>query len=155
MSSFASLRVCRSCSLCSSSSESSSSSKKKKNQMRISPTTGKERYRREFKEEDQDIDGQFAIIRFKQWLKSLQIETMCTSEFVFTRKMGIGGIVLQDKEERDVIFRIPLGGGGGLLSASPGRIRRKRRYRRRCDGTYFYAPIANSSGLARNSGRFS
>ena len=109
MSSFSSLRVCRSCSLCSSSSESSFSSKKKKNQLRISPT-GKERYRREFKEEeDQDIDGQFAIIRFKQWLKSLQIETMCTSEFVFTRKMGIGGIVLEDKEEQDVIFRIPLG----------------------------------------------
>ena len=77
--------------------------------MRISPT-GKERYRREFKEdEDQDIDRQFAIIRFKQWLKSLHIETMCTSEFVFTRKMGIGGIVLEDKEEQDVIFRIPLG----------------------------------------------
>ena len=34
---------------------------------------------------------------------------MCTSEFVFTRKMGIGGIVLEDKEEQDVIFRIPLG----------------------------------------------
>lgn len=78
--------------------------------MRISPT-GKERYpSSEFKEEeDQDIDRQFAIIRFKQWLKSLQIETMCTSEFVFTRKMGIGGIVLEDKEEQDVIFRIPLG----------------------------------------------
>ena len=77
--------------------------------MRISPT-GKERYRREFKEEDEeDIDGQFALIRFKRWLKSLHIETMCTSEFVFTRKMGIGGIVLEDKEEQDVIFRIPLG----------------------------------------------
>ncbi len=112
MSSFASLSVCRSCSLCSSSSESSSFSskkKKKKNTMRISPT-GKERYRREFKEEDEeDIDRQFALIRFKQWLKSLHIETMCTSEFVFTRKMGIGGIVLEDKEEQDVIFRIPLG----------------------------------------------
>ena len=34
---------------------------------------------------------------------------MSTSEFVFTHKMGIGGIVLEDKEERDVIFRIPLG----------------------------------------------
>ena len=77
--------------------------------MRISPT-GKERYRREFKEEDEeDIDRQFALIRFKQWLKSLHIETMSTSEFVFTRKMGIGGIVLEDKEEQDVIFRIPLG----------------------------------------------
>ena len=78
--------------------------------MRISPT-GKERYQsRELKEdEDEDIDRQFALIRFKQWLKSLQIETMCTSEFVFTRKMGIGGIVLEDKEEQDVIFRIPLG----------------------------------------------
>ena len=77
--------------------------------MRISPT-GKERYRREFKEEDEeDIDRQFALIRFKQWLKSLHIETMCTSEFVFTRKMGIGGIVLEDKEEQDLIFRIPLG----------------------------------------------
>ena len=113
MSSFASLSVCRSYSSCSSSSESSSFSskkKKKKNQMRISPT-GKERYQsRELKEdEDEDIDRQFALIRFKQWLKSLQIETMCTSEFVFTRKMGIGGIVLEDKEEQDVIFRIPLG----------------------------------------------
>ena len=46
---------------------------------------------------------------------------MSTSEFVFTRKMGIGGIVLEDKEERDVIFRIPLGerrrtsiAGGGV-----------------------------------------
>ena len=65
---------------------------------------------------------------------------MSTSEFVFTHKMGIGGIVLQDKEER-IIFRIPLGEGG---------LRRRRTttettYRRRCDGTYFYAPIANSS----------
>ncbi|CAL6304669.1 unnamed protein product [Bathycoccus prasinos] len=111
MSSFTSFsKVCRSC-LCSSSSESSSfsSKKKKKNATRISPP-GKQRYRREFKEEDEeDIDGQFAIIRFKQWLKSLQIETTCTSEFVFTRKMGIGGIVLEDKEEQDLIFRIPLG----------------------------------------------
>lgn len=97
--SFTSLKVCRSCS-CSSSSESSFSSKKK------------QRYRREFKEEDQeDIDRQFALVRFKQWLKSLHIETILfTSEFVFTRDgMGIGGIVLEDKEERDVIFRIPLG----------------------------------------------
>lgn len=96
--SFTSLKVCRSCS-CSSSSESSFSSKKK------------QRYRREFKEEDQeDIDRQFALVRFKQWLKSLHIETILfTSEFVFTREYGIGGIVLEDKEERDVIFRIPLG----------------------------------------------
>lgn len=98
MRSFTSLKVCRSCS-CSSSSESSFSSKKK------------QRYRREFKEEDQeDIDRQFALVRFKQWLKSLHIETILfTSEFVFTREYGIGGIVLEDKEERDVIFRIPLG----------------------------------------------
>ena len=71
--------------------------------MKISPT-GKERYRRRELKEDEDIDGQFALVRFKRWLKSLHIETMSTSEFVFTRKMGIGGIVLEDKEERDVIF---------------------------------------------------
>ena len=99
MRSFTSLKVCRSCS-CSSSSESSFSSKKKK-----------KKNNREFKEEDQeDIDRQFALVRFKQWLKSLHIETILfTSEFVFTREYGIGGIVLEDKEERDVIFRIPLG----------------------------------------------
>jgi len=99
MRSFTSLKVCRSCS-CSSSSESSFSSKKKK-----------KNNNREFKEEDQeDIDRQFALVRFKQWLKSLHIETILfTSEFVFTREYGIGGIVLEDKEERDVIFRIPLG----------------------------------------------
>ena len=76
--------------------------------MRISPT-GKERYQNRELKEDEDIDGQFALVRFKRWLKSLHIETMSTSEFVFTHKMGIGGIVLEDKEERDVIFRIPLG----------------------------------------------
>jgi len=99
MSSFTSLKVCRSCS-CSSSSESSFSSKKKKNNNN-----------REFKEEDQeDIDRQFALVRFKQWLKSSHIEyEFRRSEFVFTPSMGIGGIVLEDKEERDVIFRIPLG----------------------------------------------
>ena len=77
--------------------------------MRISPTTGKERYRQRELKEDEDIDRQFALVRFKRWLETLRIETMSTSEFVFTHKMGIGGIVLQDKEERDVIFRIPLG----------------------------------------------
>ena len=155
MSSFASLRVCRSRTSRASSSESSSFSSKKtkkKNQMmRISPT-GKERYRQRELKEDEDIDGQFALVRFKRWLKSLHIETMSTSEFVFTRKMGIGGIVLEDKEERDVIFRIPLGERrrtSEIGATSPGGIRRKRRYRRRCDGTCFYAPIANSSGLAR------
>jgi len=76
--------------------------------MRISPT-GKERYRQRELKEDEDIDRQFALVRFKRWLKSLHIETMSTSEFVFTHKMGIGGIVLEDKEERDLIFRIPLG----------------------------------------------
>ena len=77
--------------------------------MRISPTGKEERYRQRELKEDEDIDRQFALVRFKRWLKSLRIETMSTSEFVFTHKMGIGGIVLEDKEERDVIFRIPLG----------------------------------------------
>ena len=59
-----------------------------------------------------DIDPLFAIVRLREWLKSLSVDTSRT-DFVLTTSMGIGGIVLNDAEELDVVFQIPLGGGGG------------------------------------------
>ena len=89
----------------------SSSSKKKQKQKQkqkragvvrcdISPE-GKKR------EEDKDIDRAFAIAVFKRWLSSLGVDISKT-EFVSTRSMGIGGVVLRDAEELDLVFRIPL-----------------------------------------------
>ncbi len=59
-----------------------------------------------------DIDPVFAIVRLREWLTSLSVDTSRT-DFVLTTSMGIGGIVLNDAEELDVVFQIPLGGGGG------------------------------------------
>jgi len=91
-------------------SPSSSSKKKKKQKQKqkragvvrcdISPE-GKKR------EEDKDIDRAFAIAVFKRWLSSLGVDISKT-EFVSTRSMGIGGVVLRDAEELDLVFRIPL-----------------------------------------------
>ena len=89
----------------------SSSSKKKQKQKQkqkragvvrcdISPE-GKKR------EEDKDIDRAFAMAVFKRWLSSLGVDISKT-EFVSTRSMGIGGVVLRDAEELDLVFRIPL-----------------------------------------------
>jgi len=89
----------------------SSSSKKKQKQKQkqkragvvrcdISPE-GKKR------EEDKDIDRAFAIAVFKRWLSSLGVD-LSKTEFVSTRSMGIGGVVLRDAEELDLVFRIPL-----------------------------------------------
>jgi len=93
-------------------SPSSSSKKKKKQKQKqkqkragvvrcdISPE-GKKR------EEDKDIDRAFAIAVFKRWLSSLGVD-LSKTEFVSTRSMGIGGVVLRDAEELDLVFRIPL-----------------------------------------------
>ena len=92
---------------------SSSSNKKKQKQKQkqkragvvvrcdISPEEKKKR------EEDKDIDRAFAIAVFKRWLSSLGVDISKT-EFVSTRSMGIGGVVLRDAEELDLVFRIPL-----------------------------------------------
>ena len=91
-------------------SPSSSSKKKQKQKQKqkragvvrcdISPE-GKRR------EEDKDIDRAFAIAVFKRWLSSLGVD-LSKTEFVSTRSMGIGGVVLRDAEELDLVFRIPL-----------------------------------------------
>ena len=44
---------------------------------------------------------------FKRWLSSLGVD-LSKTEFVSTRSMGIGGVVLRDAEELDLVFRIPL-----------------------------------------------
>ena len=59
------------------------------------------------REEDKDIDRAFAIAVFKRWLSSLGVD-LSKTEFVSTRSMGIGGVVLRDAEELDLVFRIPL-----------------------------------------------
>jgi len=92
---------------------SSSSNKKKQKQKQkqkragvvvrcdISPEEKKKR------EEDKDIDRAFAMAVFKRWLSSLGVD-LSKTEFVSTRSMGIGGVVLKDAEELDLVFRIPL-----------------------------------------------
>jgi hypothetical protein len=87
-----------------------SSSNKKQKQKRagvvrcdISPEEKKKKKR----EEDKDIDRAFAMAVFKRWLSSLGVD-LSKTEFVSTRSMGIGGVVLRDAEELDLVFRIPL-----------------------------------------------
>ena len=65
-----------------------------------------------FEQHRGDIDPAFAIVRLREWLTSLSVDTSRT-EFVLTTSMGIGGIVVHDAEELDLVFQIPLGGGGG------------------------------------------
>ena len=92
------------------SSSSSSKQKQKQKQKRagvvrcdISPEEKKKKKR----EEDKDIDRAFAMAVFKRWLSSLGVD-LSKTEFVSTRSMGIGGVVLRDAEELDLVFRIPL-----------------------------------------------
>ena len=65
-----------------------------------------------FEQHRGDIDPAFAIVRLREWLTSLSVDTSRT-DFVLTTSMGIGGIVVHDAEELDLVFQIPLGGGGG------------------------------------------
>ena len=95
-------------------SSSSSNKKQKQKQKRagvvvrcdISPEEKKKK-KREEEEEDKDIDRAFAMAVFKRWLSSLGVD-LSKTEFVSTRSMGIGGVVLKDAEELDLVFRIPL-----------------------------------------------
>ena len=95
---------------------SSSSNKKKQKQKQKQKRAGvvvrcdispEEKKKKKKREEDKDIDRAFAMAVFKRWLSSLGVD-LSKTEFVSTRSMGIGGVVLRDAEELDLVFRIPL-----------------------------------------------